>query len=260
MKYFIDFEANAPTNEIIEIGCIDQNNRSFKTYIKSSTPLDNFVKKLTHIKDNDLENAPEVDEAFKSFYNWLKEDKKFSWNKSEFYCYGNSDKNFLKASAERSKEESTYFIISALVLNLNDFTKRTNCYFQDSVSLSAALNYFKPEGEEWEQRHDALDDATALKELYNLIPAKKNLTESPFRKSEDINTFIIRRNKKGQGYVDYETLEDAIKAVVAMAKETSTEIVKPENIRKRIISAINTKKSYFGYKWKMIKKGEDINV
>ena len=45
-----------------------------------------------------------------------------------------------------------------------------------------------------------------------------------------------------------------------MAKETSTEIVKPENIRKRIISAINTKKSYFGYKWKMVKKGEDINV
>ena len=53
---------------------------------------------------------------------------------------------------------------------------------------------------------------------------------------------------------------DAVKAVVAMAQETSTEIVKPENIRKRIISAINTKKSYFGYKWKMVKKGEDINV
>ena len=92
------------------------------------------------------------------------------------------------------------------------------------------------------------------------MPAKKNLTGAPFRKSEDINTFIIRRNKKGQGYVDYETLEDAVKAVVAMAQETSTEIVKPENIRKRIISAINTKKSYFGYKWKKIKKGEDINV
>ena len=45
-----------------------------------------------------------------------------------------------------------------------------------------------------------------------------------------------------------------------MAQETSTEIVKPENIRKKIISAINTKKSYFGYKWKKIKKGEDINV
>ena len=260
MKYFIDFEANAPTNEIIEIGCIDQNNRSFKTYIKSSTPLDSFVKKLTHIKESDLENAPEVDEAFKLFYNWLKEDQIFSWNESKFYCYGNSDKNFLKASAEQSKEESTYFIISALILNLNDFTKRTNCYFRDAISLSAALNYFKREGEEWEQMHDALDDANALKELYNTIPAKKNLTESPFTKSEDINTFIIRRNKKGQECVDYETLEDAVKAVVAMAQETATEIVKPENIRKRIISAINTKKSYFGYKWKKIKKGEDINV
>ena len=260
MKYFIDFEANAPTNEIIEIGCIDQNNRSFKTYIKSSTPLDSFVKKLTHIKESDLENAPEVDEAFKLFYNWLKEDQKFSWNKSEFYCYGNSDKDFLKASAEQSKEESTYFIIAALILNLNDFTKRTNCYFRDAISLSAALNYFKSEGEEWEQRHDALDDAIALKELYNIIPAKKNLIESPFKKSEDINTFIIRKIKKGQEYVDYETLEDAVKAAVAMAQETSTEIVTPENIKKRIISAINTKKSYFGYKWKKIKKGEDINV
>ena len=71
MKYFIDFEANAPTNEIIEIGCIDQNNRSFKTYIKSSTPLDSFVKKLTHIKESDLENAPEVDEAFKNYQKLL---------------------------------------------------------------------------------------------------------------------------------------------------------------------------------------------
>ena len=260
MKYFIDFEANAPTNEIIEIGYIDQNNRSFKTYIKSSTPLDSFVKKLTHIKETDLENAPEVDEAFNLFYNWLKENKNFSWKKAEFYCYGNSDKTFLKASAEQAKEELTYLIISALTLNLNDFTKRTNYYFKDAVSLSAALNYFRPEGEEWEQMHDALDDANALKELYNAIPAKKNLSESPFRKNEDISTFIIRRNKKGQGYVDYETLEEAVNAVVAMAQETSTEIVKPENIRKRIISAINTKRSYFGYKWKKVKKGEDIDV
>ena len=53
-----------------------------------------------------------------------------------------------------------------------------------------------------------------------------------------------------------EAVECALKDITATLANTS---VKPENVRKRIINAINKKSSYMGYKWKYVKieKGEE---
>ena len=50
-----------------------------------------------------------------------------------------------------------------------DFTKKVNHFFKDAVSLVTAVNYFRTIDNAWEQKHGALDDAIALKELYNII-------------------------------------------------------------------------------------------
>ena len=83
---FLCFNINVYASDKIEVKikkCVDGDTAWFKTK--------DGIKKYRFLGID----APEVDEAFKLFYDWLKEDKKFSWHKSEFYCYGTSDKNFL---------------------------------------------------------------------------------------------------------------------------------------------------------------------
>lgn len=258
MKYFIDFEANSPTNEIIEIGCVSEKNDCFKMYVKPTTPIDPFITGLTHITNKMVEDSPLIDEAIMIFYNWLiNTQEHFSWKDTTFYCYGNADHSFIQASAQTCETTDSYMILAAMAMSLKDFTKKVNHFFKDNISLIQALNYFKTSETAWEQCHDALDDALALKELYKVLPKKYSLPCSPFVIKTEMG---VRRNKKGCGYTDYISLTEATECIVKEILTTSPNSnVKSENIRKRIIHAINKKSSYMGYKWKYVKieKGEE---
>ena len=67
MKYFIDFEANSPSNEIIEIGCVSENGDTFQTYVKPTTKIDGFITGLTGITNEMVKDAPYIDVALKEF-------------------------------------------------------------------------------------------------------------------------------------------------------------------------------------------------
>jgi DNA polymerase III epsilon subunit-like protein len=258
MKYFIDFEANSPSNEIIEIGCVSEVGETFSLRVKPTTKIDPFITHLTGISESDVANAPRIDEAAIQFYNWLVNSQdNFSWQNTTIYCYGNADHEFLRCSANTCETNDAYLILAAMSLSMKDFTKKVNHFFKDAVSLVTAVNYFRTIDNAWEQKHGALDDAIALKELYNILPRKYSLPCSPFIVKTEMG---IRRSKKGCGHTDYmsltEAVECALKDITATLANTS---VKPENVRKRIINAINKKSSYMGYKWKYVKieKGEE---
>lgn len=262
MKYFIDFEANSPTNEIIEIGCISEYGDTFQTYVKPTTKIDGFITGLTGITDETVQNAPTIELAILELYKWMLSTSKpnFLWKDTTIYCYGNADHNFLEQSAKTCGNDHSYMIIAALGMCLKDFTKKTTHFFKDNVSLITAVNYFRPSEDVWIQKHGALDDALALKEIYEVLPRNYSLPCSPFIVKTEMG---IRRTKQGKTPIDYLTLQDAVDAAVAEIKKTAPGDVKKNNVRNRIINAINRKTSYMGWKWKYVKiekGGEDKDV
>ena len=68
MKYFIDFEATQFTNEIIEIGCINEYGDVFHSYIKAKKKLTSFITNLTGITQDIINEAPSTDEVFENFF------------------------------------------------------------------------------------------------------------------------------------------------------------------------------------------------
>jgi DNA polymerase III epsilon subunit-like protein len=258
MKYFIDFEANSPSNEIIEIGCVSEVGETFSLRVKPTTKIDPFITHLTGISESDVANAPRIDEAAIQFYNWLVNSQdNFSWQNTTIYCYGNADHEFLRCSANTCETNDAYLILAAMSLSMKDFTKKVNHFFKDAISLATAVNYFRTTDNAWEQKHGALDDAIALRELYNVLPRKYSLPCSPFIIKTEMG---ISRDQKGKGHVaTYLSIGQAVDCVVKEILKTSPNAeVKPENVRKKIVAAINKKSSYINCKWKYVKieKGE----
>ena len=91
MKYFLDFEATQFSNEIIAIGCVNENNQTFYSLVKPKKKITDFITSLTGITNEMLEDAPSSDKAFSAFYDWLNHNEP-----AEFYCYGNCDIDFVK--------------------------------------------------------------------------------------------------------------------------------------------------------------------
>lgn len=125
MKYFIDFEATQYTGEIISIGCVDENGREFYTLVQPrKIKITKFITKLTGITSEDLQNAPTADEAFSAFYDWIESGKK-----SEFYCYGRSDAEFI---THTMRNASSLYAKQALKLireNLFDYSETVKNIF-----------------------------------------------------------------------------------------------------------------------------------
>ena len=73
MKYFIDFEASQFAEEIISVGCVDEDGRSFYSLVRPRKPrkVTDFITKLTGITRDEILNAPTADEVFTSFFEWL---------------------------------------------------------------------------------------------------------------------------------------------------------------------------------------------
>lgn len=79
-------------NEIIEIGAVlvDENleiTDTFKTYVSPEFGvLDDYIQKLTGIKNSDLENAPTLQKALEKFMEWLPENAILvSWSDNDEY-------------------------------------------------------------------------------------------------------------------------------------------------------------------------------
>ena len=64
MKFYIDFEATQPENEIIAIGAVAENGATFHTLVNPQlSSISTYVSQLTHISAKDLEQAPDINKA-----------------------------------------------------------------------------------------------------------------------------------------------------------------------------------------------------
>ena len=72
MKFYIDFEATQPANEIIAIGAVAENGATFHSLVKPQlSSISPYVSQLTHISADDLKTAPTIDKVLIDFDLWV---------------------------------------------------------------------------------------------------------------------------------------------------------------------------------------------
>ena len=273
MKYFVDFEATQFSNEIIEIGCVREDGVEFQSYVNADKKLTQFIINLTGITQDVVDNAPQSDEVFSDFYKWLQGDTDIV-----FYCYGNSDIDFVKKNLRKSKNFEAQAALSMIGMALNDYATSVKTHFGiiKPIGLVKVLAYYRGV-ESVEQTHSAIEDARFLKEVFEYIQAEGECTECPFPeyqktkkvakpiqpKVEVPSTPHIARIRKNQIVETYENMDAAVAWVFSqMANEHNADQlqgIKVENLAKRIRSASSMKKTYMNWKWKIYGGTPEVN-
>lgn len=264
MKYFIDFEAAQYSNEIIAIGCVREDGATFQSYVKAERKITEFITQLTGITQADIDAAPESDEVFKSFYNWLKGD-----NNLEFYCYGNSDLDFVKKNLKNTQDFEAQAALSMIGMGLKDFAPTVKKHFGliKMIGLVKVLAFYRGV-DAIVQSHDPLEDALYLQELYNYVIAegdKFSGENNPFPEyktpdnvkqvveSKKIEIEKVERWKEGVLIEVYGTMEDAIQGAVKLMprKNRKLALEHKKRIQNKILKASVKKDKYQNFEWKV---------
>lgn len=277
MKYYIDFEATQFSNEIISIGCVREDGDTFYSLVHSDKKVTDFITKLTGLTQEMIAGAPTPDEVFKEFWNWCHEVD----SNPEFYCYGNCDTGFVKATFNKTTDFTAACMLGYLNMKLVNYAPTVKARFGliKDIALVKIAEYFK--GEEITQKHNALEDAMMLKYVAEKVDALEGDSSDPFFEtwkkqptqpkveviqhydlpegkelviSADENNFKVFRIRKGKVVQEYENYADAVAWVYAqMPNEQEKDKVILRNVFKNIRKAATKNTQYFSYKWRFEK-------
>lgn len=192
---------NASTEKIIEIGATKIKNgeiiEEFQTFVNPQRPLSFEIINLTNIKDEDLQNAPTIDEALPKFFEFCNDSVLAAHN-------AGFDMSFIKKNAEDLGIEINFTVIDTLLLARRLVRSISN------YRLGTLTKYFKIS---LINAHRANDDARAtakvLLELMNMVKEKGcnsflDINNNLSLDNEDIknlyphNATIIVKNEVGR--------------------------------------------------------------
>lgn len=264
MKYFLDFEATQFSNEIIAIGCVNENNQTFYSLVKPKKKITDFITSLTGITNEMLEDAPSSDKAFSAFYDWLNHNEP-----AEFYCYGNCDIDFVKKNLyANTKTFKAQAALSMIATNLTDYAINVRKHFGlvDCIGLVKVVAYYRNLLTPFKQRHNALEDALFLKEVYDGISNESEINGDPFptyTKVADVQTDVVsssatiyknctvHKMKHGKILESFDTMAAAVEYALTLIPDKDREVAgKNKNrIACRIAKSAKNKEKYLGYKW-----------
>lgn len=182
MNFYIDFEATQFSEEIISIGCVADNGNTFNRLVKPSNmkKVTKFITELTGISTEMLEaEGVSADSAFLDLYQFVKENNHAGV--PTYYCYGTSDKNFLKKTISHMENLEAIIFASSMQALLVDYSTTVKSYLAtQGLSLKKLVALIR-HVDTVEQNHDALDDALMLKECYEGLDTleKPVLVEKP---------------------------------------------------------------------------------
>ena len=163
MRFYIDFEATQPENEIIAIGACAENGATFHSLVKPQlSSISKWVSDLTHISAEDLEKAPTIDETLIAFDSWMMSQESNIMN-CQFIAYGNDDK-FIKSTLPAIKDQHAFTVAAVLMAKIEDCYDATRKFFHGTIKLVHAFNYVQ--SVETEQKHNPLEDAMMLQKVY----------------------------------------------------------------------------------------------
>ena len=163
MNFYLDFEATRFSNRIISIGCIAENGNTFSTLVKPSDKkkVDKFITELTGITNEMLIEAPSADEAFVELYNFFVANS--DGKEPVYYVYGNSDADFLRATARHMNDTLACVTAQAIAGNLIDYAAVVKKFFAAKSDMALRKVYMLIQAEkDLVQKHDALEDAKML--------------------------------------------------------------------------------------------------
>lgn len=177
MNYFLDFEATN-SGQIISIGCVSENHgEQFYTKVKPNKKesISPFLTKLTGLTNKKLKNAPNADEAFLSFYNWLcgTRSKNPNVERRNFYVYGDGDKNFLQTTLQYMSDITAIACATAVAESLIDYSKQVKEHYGKNYRLIELFNCYT-HSKDTIQTHNALRDAIMLQTVFNNLSQIKN--------------------------------------------------------------------------------------
>ena len=156
MKFYIDFEATQPENEIIAIGAVAENGATFHTLVKPQlSSISKWVSDLTHISPEDLEKAPNIDKALIDFDLWMMSQES-DIMKCRFIAYGD-DSKFIKSTLPAITNDHAVTCAAILMAKIEDCSAETKRFFHGTIKLIHAFNYVQ--SVETEQKHNPLEDA-----------------------------------------------------------------------------------------------------
>ena len=294
MNFFIDFEAAQFSNEIIEIGCIAEDGRTFSSYVNAKKKITPFITELTGITQETVDAAPHPDNVFQDMWNWIC--LHYSPNDIEnFYCYGNSDIDFVLATLRKCKNFYSRSMLSFLSTNLVNYDKFVDRHFglTSPIRLIKVVEYYR--GEEVVQKHNALEDAMMLREIYQHIQNEPqnfeceffakwrphgddSLSTKPPKKKEvdeDLVRLMFETNSKGKisngipalefkgqvgfrkgpNFKIFDNMNEAVDWVFKSKKLQPD--ADPNRVARHIRKAINQKEAYHGLKWYVAKSQEE---
>lgn len=166
MNFYIDFEANQFSNRIISVGCVSDSEQTFFQLCKPSKKgekITSFITELTGITQEAIDMAKTADEVFTEFFDWIDAICYNSKEIPEFYCYGNSDKDFLQATVKYMTDFKAITMVNSLIASMKDYTKILN--FEHPIGLIKLYNFLL--ASEIKQNHNSLDDAKKLKYVFD---------------------------------------------------------------------------------------------
>ena len=272
MNYFIDFEATQFSNDIISIGCIDENGEEFYSLINPGEgKLTSFITELTGITDEMLNEADSLDIILKNFFEYL---KKHEDGNCIFYCYGNCDIKFIDKAYKNATSFEAKAALGLLHMGLKDYAPTVQMHYGliKAIGLQKVINHIR--GTEAEQHHNSLEDAIMLKEVYDTIhdqprevdnydfaewritelPVSKNPVARTRRELSEETTIFMSADKKGKKiYGQYATMDEAVENIMQIAKITNVTPKTATRVANKIKNAAQQNKRYCEKYWFIIK-------
>ena len=261
MRFFLDFEATQPENEIISIGVVTETGATFHSLVKPQlSSISNYVSQLIHVTQKELEQASTIDEVLIQFDQWAmrQEPDLMKW---DFISYGD-DAKFVKATLPAIKSSYAFTVAAILMAKIQDYSNETQKFFKGPIRLINAFNYVQSMN--IEQRHNPLEDAIMLQKVYEYIQTNHPLELHPTLQKTVANSsytfpsgkFYCRVNTKNAKEQSFKSCEAAISWLVYNVMHVDDpESVHYARIANRIMKAIRTKTTYCDFYWRR-EKGE----
>lgn len=264
MKFYIDFEATQPENEIIAIGAVAENGATFHTLVKPQlSSISPYISQMTHISAEDLEWAPDINKALIEFDAWVMTQESNIMN-CRFISYGDDDK-FVKSTLPAISNEHAFTVAAILMAKIEDCSGETKKFFHGTIKLVHAFNYVQ--AVETEQKHNPLEDAMMLQKVYEHMQTHEPLPCHPLNKNFGAamanatvkmpsGTFWCQTSKKKNAQiVSFESCDEAIDWLITkVMKAKEPERIHRDRVMANIMKAIRKDEKYCNFYWRRVKE------
>lgn len=246
MNYFIDFEATQFSGEVISVGCVREDGETFYALVQPQKgKLTPFITNLTGITTDMMDEALSPNRAFEMLYDWafVPDDT------PDFYCWGDSDATFLQRTFKRMTSRKARMAAGYICGGLIDYHKKF-CKSVKVKSCALIKAYNALLDKEYEQTHNALDDAMMLFEVYKAPKDSVDLGEpAKTTKSQSENSNKMKYISNSSCV--FTSLGEAADWYIKNKIDPNSNPRK-ERIAGRIKRACDTNRSYGDMKWSYV--------